>query len=264
MLSCGTLGFIDDIIKVAHERSLGLSAWAKIVGQLIIASLVTVLAVNWVGIPADLQLPATNIHLSLNALASQLPFLRDAQGAPWTIPWLYLLFSLVMIVGMTNAVNLSDGLDGLAAGAVVIVAIVFAAIAYAQNSLPVALVASAMAGGCIGFLWWNCYPANIFMGDTGSLGLGGAVAALAMVTKTELLLVIIGGIFVIEALSVVIQVAVFKRTRKRVFKMAPIHHHFEISGWSETQIMVRFWIITGTLAALGFSIYFFQSTRLGG
>jgi phospho-N-acetylmuramoyl-pentapeptide-transferase len=264
MLACGALGFVDDWIKVAQERSLGLSATAKIIGQVSIAFLTTLLAVNWVGTTADLQIPMTKIFVPLDAWSTTLPFGTTPAGGPWTIPWLYVLFCLIMIVGMSNAVNLTDGLDGLAAGSVMIVTIVFAAIAYAQNALPISLVAAAMAGGCIGFLWWNCYPADIFMGDTGSLGLGGAVAALAAVTKTELLVVIIGGIFVIEALSVVIQVAVFKRTRKRVFKMAPIHHHFEMCGWSETKIMVRFWVITGTLAALGFSIYFFQSTRLGG
>jgi len=130
--------------------------------------------------------------------------------------------------------------------------------------LPVALVASAVAGACIGFLWYNSYPADIFMGDTGSLGLGGTIAALAVVTKTELLLLVIGGIFVIEALSVVIQVAWFKRTRRRVFKMAPIHHHYEMLGWSETKIMVRFWIVTAMFGSLGFAIYFFQTGRLGG
>ncbi|MDR1413170.1 MAG: phospho-N-acetylmuramoyl-pentapeptide-transferase [Actinomycetes bacterium] len=268
MLACGLLGLIDDWIKVSRERSLGLSSWQKIVGQVLIATAITLISVNWVGTDLQLRIPATNAYLALDGISTTLPFLRGAHapgpGGAWIIPWLYLLFALIMLVGMANAVNLTDGLDGLAAGSVMIVALVFAAIAYAQNSLPISLVAAGVAGGCIGFLWWNCYPADIFMGDTGSLGLGGALGALAMVTKTELLLPIIGGIFVLEALSVVIQVLVFKRTHKRVFKMAPIHHHFEMCGWSETKIMVRFWIITGTLAALGFSIYFFQSTRLGG
>jgi phospho-N-acetylmuramoyl-pentapeptide-transferase len=168
-----------------------------------------------------------------------------------------------MIVGMSNAVNLTDGLDGLAAGTVTIVTLVFGAIAYAQNSLPIALAAGSIAGACIGFLWWNTHPADIFMGDTGALGLGGGLGALAAVTKTELLLLIICGIFVIEALSVVIQVVSYKRTGRRVFKMAPIHHHFEMIGWSETKIMVRFWVVTGVLAGLGFAIFFYQAAKLG-
>ncbi|MDR1776076.1 MAG: phospho-N-acetylmuramoyl-pentapeptide-transferase [Actinomycetes bacterium] len=269
MLGCGALGFIDDVTKVVHKRSLGLSAVAKIIGQVTIALVTTMLAVNWAHVSCDLQLPATTIHVPLDIWATRimLPVGVAAHfgvDGALVIPWVYLAFALIMIVGMSNATNLTDGLDGLAAGCVMIVGIVYAAIAYAQNSLPVSLVAAAVAGGCVGFLWWNCHPADIFMGDTGSLGLGGAIAALAMVTKTELLVVVIGGIFVIEALSVIIQVAVFKRTRRRVFRMAPIHHHFEMCGWSETKVMVRFWVITGTLAALGFCIYFFQSTRLGG
>jgi len=262
MQGCGLLGFVDDLIKVAYKRSLGLSPRAKIAGQLAIATTTTLLAVNWVGISADLRIPMTRVIIPLSAVSTRVPF-PAILGGQLVIPWLYLLFALVMILGLSNAVNLTDGLDGLAAGAVTIVMLVFGAIAYRENSLPLALVAAAIAGGCIGFLWWNCYPADIFMGDTGSLGLGGAVAAIAMVTKMELLVLIIGGIFVIEALSVVIQVLVFKRTRKRVFKMAPIHHHFEMCGWSETKIMVRFWIITGCLAALGFALFFYQNAKIG-
>jgi len=184
-------------------------------------------------------------------------------GTTIQLPWLYIAFAAFMIVALSNSVNLTDGLDGLAAGTVTIVTMVFAAIAYAQNSLPISLLAAAIGGACIGFLWYNSHPADIFMGDTGSLGLGGAVATLAMVTKTELLLPLIGGVFVAEALSVIIQVLVYKRFKRRVFKMAPIHHHFEMLGWSETKVMVRFWIVTGAFAALGFVIFFFQFTRLG-
>jgi phospho-N-acetylmuramoyl-pentapeptide-transferase len=172
------------------------------------------------------------------------------------VPWLYLAFVFVMVAGMSNAVNLTDGLDGLAAGTVTIVTLAFAAIAFRQNALPSALLAAAVAGACIGFLWYNSYPADIFMGDTGSLGLGALIAALAVITKTELLLLVIGGIYVAETLSVILQVASFKLTRKRIFRMAPIHHHFEMLGWSETKVMVRFWIITGILAGLGFAMYF--------
>lgn len=264
MLGCGILGFIDDYIKVAKKRSLGLSARAKILGQLLIAVGTTLAAVNWVGVSANIYVPLTDFYIPLAQVASTFTLPAFLGSISLTIPWIYLLFALVMIVGLTNAVNLTDGLDGLAAGTVTIVALVFAAIAYASGSLPVAIAATAIAGGCIGFLWWNCYPAKIFMGDTGSLALGGAIAGLALVTKTELLVVIIGGIFVIEALSVVIQVVVFKMTGKRVFKMAPIHHHFEMLKWSETTIMVRFCIITGCLAAFGFALFFYELTRLGG
>ena len=263
MLGCGILGFIDDYIKVAKKRSLGLSARAKIAGQLFIATGTTLAAINWVGVSANIYLPLTEHYIPLAAVATTFSLPAFLGGISIVVPWVYLLFALVMIVGFTNAVNLTDGLDGLAAGTVMIVSLVFAAIAYASGSLPLAIAATAIAGGCIGFLWWNCYPAKIFMGDTGSLALGGAIAGLALVTKTELLVVIIGGIFVIEALSVVIQVLVFKRTGKRVFKMAPIHHHFEMKGWSETTIMVRFCIITGCLAAFGFALFFYQLATMG-
>jgi len=166
-----------------------------------------------------------------------------------------------MIVGSSNAVNLTDGLDGLAAGTVLIVMLAYAGIAFRQNHLEVALLAASIAGACVGFLWYNSYPADIFMGDTGSLGLGAAVAALAIITKTELLLVLIGGIYVAETLSVILQVASFKLTGKRIFLMAPIHHHFEMKGWSETKVMVRFWIVTAILAGGGFALYFVGSVR---
>ena len=264
MLGCGILGFIDDYIKVAKKRSLGLSARHKIIGQLIIAIGTTLAAINWVGVSANIYIPMTTYNIPLANFATTFTLPAFLGSAALTVPWLYLLFALVMIVGLTNAVNLTDGLDGLAAGTVTIVALVFTAIAYASGSLPLAIAATALAGGCIGFLWWNCYPAKIFMGDTGSLALGGAIAGLALVSKTELLVVIIGGIFVVEALSVVIQVLVFRMTGKRVFKMAPIHHHFEMIKWSETTIMVRFCIVTGCLAAFGFALFFVDLARLGG
>ncbi|MCL2024428.1 MAG: phospho-N-acetylmuramoyl-pentapeptide-transferase [Coriobacteriia bacterium] len=260
-IACGLLGFIDDASKVAKERSLGLTARAKLAGQITIGVLFALIAVNWVGVSADLVIPLTTAHIPLGLATTTIPWFG---GTTLLIPWLYIIFATFMLVSMSNAVNLTDGLDGLAAGTVTIVTLVFAAIAYAQNVLPVSLTAAAIAGACIGFLWYNSYPADIFMGDTGSLGLGGAIAALAVVTKTELLLLIVGGIFVIEALSVVIQVAWFKRTGRRVFKMAPIHHHFEMIGWSETKIMVRFWIVTAVLSGFGFALYFFQTGRLGG
>jgi len=165
----------------------------------------------------------------------------------------------ILLVGMCNAVNLTDGLDGLAAGTVMIVMIVMAAIAYRTDALDSAIVAGALAGACIGFLWFNSYPADIFMGDTGSLALGMALGCLAVLTKTEFVSVIIGGLFVAEALSVMIQVFYYKKTHKRIFLMAPLHHHFEKKGWSETKVVVRFWIVSGVLAAIGFSIYFAES-----
>ncbi|MCL2818922.1 MAG: phospho-N-acetylmuramoyl-pentapeptide-transferase, partial [Actinomycetia bacterium] len=258
-LACGLLGLIDDSAKVVRERSLGLRARAKIIGQVLIAIIFSMLAINWVGITPDLQIPATTIHIPLNMFTTAIPWFGDTLLG---IPWLYIVFASLMLISMTNAVNLTDGLDGLAAGTVVIVTLIFGAIAFAQDNLPVAIVAAAISGACIGFLWYNAYPAEIFMGDTGSLGLGGALAALAAVTKTELLLIIVGGIFVIEALSVVIQVLWYKRLGTRVFKMAPIHHHFEMLGWSETKVMVRFWIVTAVLAGFGFAIYFFQQGGL--
>jgi phospho-N-acetylmuramoyl-pentapeptide-transferase len=187
-----------------------------------------------------------------------------SNGDTLLIPWLYLAFIAFMMIAMSNAVNLTDGLDGLAAGTVTIVALAFGGIAYRQNSLESAIVGAAIAGACIGFLWFNSHPADIFMGDTGSLGLGAAIAALAVVTKTELYLVIIGGIYVVETLSVILQVASFKTTGKRLFRMAPIHHHFEMLGWSETKVMVRFWIVTGIFAGLGFALYFAESVRFKG
>lgn len=260
MVACGILGFVDDYSKVAYRRSLGLTPVAKLIGQYAISIVSAVLAINWLGISPDIQIPATRLFIPMGVWTSEL----IVGSMSLSFPWIYLLFVATMIVGMSNAVNLTDGLDGLASGTVMIVTLVFAGIAYSQNSLPVALISAAVTGSCIGFLWWNSHPADIFMGDTGSLALGGAVGALAMVTGNELLILILGGIFVVEAASVAIQVLVFKRTGKRVFRMAPIHHHFEQLGWSETKVTIRLWIVTGIFAGLGFAIYFFQTTRLGG
>ena len=162
-------------------------------------------------------------------------------------------------MGMCNAVNLTDGLDGLAAGTVMIVMIVMAAIAYRSDMLDSAIFAAALAGACVGFLWFNSFPADIFMGDTGSLALGMALGCLAVFTKSEFIVLIIGGLFVAEALSVMIQVFYYKKTHKRIFLMAPLHHHFEKKGWSETKVVVRFWIVSGVLAALGFAVYFAET-----
>jgi len=252
MLACGILGFVDDWSKVSHERSLGLRPRAKLFWQGAVAVVFVLLVVNWAELPTWVNIPLTAYKIDFGGLSSTVA----VGGVNIVIPWIYLALVAVMIVGMSNAVNLTDGLDGLAAGTVAIVALVFAAISYRQNSLDSALLGASLAGACIGFLWYNSYPADIFMGDTGSLGLGAAIAALSVITKTELFLPIIGGIYVAETLSVVLQVASFKLTRKRIFRMAPLHHHFEMKGWSETKVMVRFWIITGILAGMGFAMYF--------
>jgi phospho-N-acetylmuramoyl-pentapeptide-transferase len=252
MLACGVLGFVDDWSKVSHERSLGLRPRAKLFWQGTVSVIFALLVVNWAGLSTWVAIPLTTYRLDLGELSAAF----SIGGVNIVVPWMYLAFVGVMIVGMSNAVNLTDGLDGLAAGTVGIVTLVFAAIAFRQNSLESALLAASVAGACIGFLWYNSYPADIFMGDTGSLGLGAAIAALAVITKTELYLLVIGGIYVAETLSVVLQVASFKLTGKRIFRMAPLHHHFEMKGWSETKVMVRFWIITGILSGMGFAMYF--------
>ena len=252
MLACGVLGFIDDWSKVSHERSLGLRPRAKLLWQGLVAVLFGLLVVNWAGLSTRVSIPLTTTKIDFGELSTVLAF--GSVGV--VVPWFYLALVAVMIVGMSNAVNLTDGLDGLASGTVAIVTLVLAAIAFRQNTLESALLAASVAGACIGFLWYNSYPADIFMGDTGSLGLGAVIATLAVITKTELLLLVIGGIYVAETLSVVLQVASFKLFGKRIFRMAPIHHHFEMKGWSETKVMVRFWIITGILSGMGFAMYF--------
>lgn len=257
MLLCGVLGFFDDWSKVARERSLGLTPRAKIIGQAIVALAFGLLAVNWAGISPSITLPLVPGSLDLGVFTSTI----SLGGFAFAVPWLYLALVFIMVVGESNAVNLTDGLDGLAAGTVTIVMLAYAGIAFRQNRLDIALMAASVAGACIGFLWYNSYPADIFMGDTGSLGLGAGIAALAVITKTELLLLLIGGIYLAETLSVVLQVASFKMTGKRIFRMAPIHHHFEMLGWSETKVMVRFWIVTGIMAGAGFALYFVSSVR---
>lgn len=260
MVSAGFLGFLDDFSKVNNKRSLGLTGWQKIAGQVSIGIGMGLLGANWLTLPADVAVPFTTLTIPMGTFATTF----QIGSFSLYVPWIYLAFIVLMVTSMTNAVNLTDGLDGLAAGTVMIVALVFAALGYVQNILPLAIVGAALSGACVGFLWWNSYPADIFMGDTGSLALGGAISGLAMVTKTELLVAIIGGIFVVEALSVVLQVLVFKRTRKRLFKMAPIHHHFEQIGWSEAKVTIRFWIVTGIFAGLGFAIYFLEFAQLRG
>lgn len=254
-LACGMLGFIDDYTKVLRERSLGLRPRAKLAAQAAISVAFGVAAVNWAGLDTRIELPLTGRGIDLGAIATTFA----VGGVDVVFPWFYLLLVAIIIVGASNAVNLTDGLDGLAAGTVTIVMGAYAGIAFRQNHLEVALLAASVAGACVGFLWYNSYPADIFMGDTGSLGLGAAIGTMAIITKTELLLVLIGGIYVMETMSVILQIASYKLTGKRIFKMAPVHHHFEMKGWSETKVMVRFWIITGILAGAGFALYFVGS-----
>ncbi|MGN0960027.1 MAG: phospho-N-acetylmuramoyl-pentapeptide-transferase [Coriobacteriales bacterium] len=251
-LLTGLLGFVDDAAKVAKERSLGLTPAQKMIGLTVICVVFCLVAVNVLGVSPVVTIPFANIDIDLGIAAFTV-------GGVY-VPWLYVFFVFILMAGLSNAVNLTDGLDGLAGGTVMIAMGVMAAICFSSNMLDLGVFAMAAAGACIGFLWFNCYPASIFMGDTGSLALGAAFAAIAVITKTELFSLIIGGIFVAEALSVIIQVAYFKKTRKRIFLMAPLHHHFEKKGWGETKVVMRFWIITALLAGLGFVAFF--ATRL--
>ncbi len=232
------LGFADDWIKIRKRRSLGLSGRTKLAVQALIAIGLWLLVTEYVGLEDTLRLRIVDASVDLG--------------------YFYPVLILLVLLGATNGVNLTDGLDGLAAGCCAIVLLAFTAMTFitagpAQEDL--ALLCACLVGSCVGFLWFNSFPAAVFMGDTGSLGLGGAIAALAVVTKTEVLLVIIGGIFVIEALSVLIQVFAFQRFRRRVFLMAPIHHHFEMLAWSETKIILRFWIVAAVCSAIGFTLY---------
>ena len=246
----GCLGLIDDAEKVVKERSLGLTPKAKLVGQFVIATVFGLVAVNVMDIAPTVEIPFV-YTFDLGVLTTHFGSVE--------VPWLYILFVDILLMGMCNAVNLTDGLDGLAAGTVMIVMIVMAAIAYRSDMLDSAIFAAALAGACVGFLWFNSFPADIFMGDTGSLALGMALGCLAVFTKSEFIVLVIGGLFVAEALSVMIQVFYYKKTHKRIFLMAPLHHHFEKKGWSETKVVVRFWIVSGVLAALGFAVYFAET-----
>lgn len=260
-LLIGALGLFDDASKVIHERSLGLTPKGKLVGQFSVFAIFTLAVVNFMGIDPVVQLPFLPT-LDLGILTTSIPC-SFVEGGAFQIPWLYLVFNLVLLGGLSNAVNLTDGLDGLAAGTVMVVMLVMAAIAYRLDMLSIALFAATIAGACVGFLWFNAYPADIFMGDTGSLALGAALGCVAVLTKTEIYSVIIGGLFVAEALSVMMQVLYFKRTKKRLFLMAPLHHHFEKKGWSETKVVIRFWIVSGVLAATGFVLWFIQPMVMG-
>src|SRR6201993_2930920 len=231
-IACALLGFADDYTKLVKRRSLGLRARTKLIVTIAISLGLWFIATQEAHLPSTLWLRFVDYHIDLG------PF--------------YPLLIYLVVAGTTSAVNLTDGLDGLAAGCAGIVLLAYIGITFITGELALAMIAGCLVGACIGFLWFNAFPATIFMGDTGSLALGGAIAGLAVFTKTEVLLILLGGIFVIEALSVLIQVFWFQSFRKRVFLMAPIHHHFELKGWSETKVILRFWIIAAACAAIAF------------
>ena len=258
----GVLGFMDDFIKVRRRRSLGLSKTAKIAGQAVIALIFGMVAVRAAGVPTELSfIRATGVELGL----------------------LFYLWVFVILAASSNAVNLTDGLDGLASGASILVLSAFVFIAFWQfrhtcemiqsaacypidvnAALDLAIVAGAGVGATAGFLWWNAAPARIFMGDTGSLALGGLMGALAIVTNTQLLLVVLGGLFVIEASSVIAQVIAFRGFKRRIFRMSPIHHHFELIGWPETTVIIRFWLLSAVSVASALAIFIGDFTRVTG
>jgi phospho-N-acetylmuramoyl-pentapeptide-transferase len=239
------IGLYDDWQKISKKGSEGLSVRFKFLLLTLTVVLADVLALRYVGVTQNVVVPGFDRNLVLGP---------GVVGIA-----LFSLFLLLVIVGTTNAVNLTDGLDGLAAGAGAIALLVYTAVAFLERQYDVAIICGAMVGAIVGFLWYNAHPADIFMGDTGSLAIGGVLAAAAVLTKTELLLPVIGGLFVVEALSVIVQYAVFRLTgrKRRVFKMAPIHHHFEMLGWQENKVVVRFWIAQVAFSATGFFLYYF-------
>lgn len=233
ILGYGLIGFLDDYIKIAFKRSLGLSAKQKLFGQLVLAGVICVL-LFYADHRTEVLIPFWNTTIELHGF--------------------YYLLVIIMLLGTSNATNITDGIDGLLAGTSAIAFGAFAILAMKYTSPEVAIFCAAVIGATLGFLVFNAHPAKVFMGDTGSLGIGGGLAAAAILTKSELLLVLIGGVFVFELLSVVIQVVSFKTRGKRIFKMSPIHHHFELSGWSEWRVVVTFWIVGLILAGLGIYI----------
>jgi len=265
MTGLAVVGFIDDFLKIFRQTSLGLRSRAKVAGQVAVAAVF------------GLEVLQHPDRFDLTPADARLSFLRDFGPVLGTLP--FVIWAIFMTVGASNAVNLADGLDGLAAGSTIVVLAAYVLIGIWQernectslladrcyqvrDPLDMAVVAASVLGGCIGYLWWNAPPAKIIMGDTGSLALGGVLAGLAICTKTQLLLGILGGLFVIITMSDLIQIGVFKWTRirtgkgKRVFKMAPLQYHFELSGWSDTTIVIRFWLISGLCVALGLAIFY--------
>lgn len=247
----GLLGLIDDVTSVTHGRSLGLTARAKMIGLTIICVAFCLLSVNLCGVSPEVLFPG-GFSIDLAVITTTI----SGEGFSVSIPWLYVIFTWLLLAGLSNAVNLTDGLDGLAGGTSMIAMIVMAAVSFLCHDSSLVVFCSACAGACLGFLWFNSYPASIFMGDTGSLALGAALACVAIMTNTETVSLIVGGLFIIEALSVMVQVVSFKATGKRVFLMAPIHHHFEKLGWAETKVVIRFWIVAAAFGALGLALFF--------
>ncbi len=246
MLGFGLLGFMDDFIKVVMRRSLGLRAYQKLLGQFALALFLSLVAVKALGRGTNVAIPFTAVH--------------------WELGLFYYPMAAFIIVWITNAVNLTDGLDGLAAGTTMIAALAYVIIAllaaFQGTGVPVlahdsdlAVFAAAVVGGTLGFLRFNAHPARVFMGDTGSLALGGALAGLAVLTKSELTLIVLGGIYVFEALSVILQVISFQTTGKRIFRMSPLHHHFELGGWSEWKVDLVFWAVSLVCGILGIMAY---------
>jgi phospho-N-acetylmuramoyl-pentapeptide-transferase len=260
MAGLGVVGFLDDIIKIRKQRSLGLNKTAKLVGQLVVGLGFAYLALEY----AD--------------ASTSLSFVRDTTLSFGKIG--FVIWAYIMISATSNGVNLTDGLDGLASGSAAMVFGAYVVISFwmfgnlcsngagagcyvVRDPLDVAVVSAAAMGACFGFLWWNAAPAKIFMGDTGSLAIGGGLASIAMLTRTELLLVILGGLFVVETLSVIMQIASFRLFRRRIFNMAPVHHHFELAGWPEFTVIVRFWIVAGLAVAFGLGVFYAEFLSTG-
>lgn len=249
----GGIGFYDDWLKVTRKTSVGISSRLKFALQCVLAGVVTIFFL-------------ANPNPKVSEIAQQLFIPFSKEPLVFSLGWGTFIFYLLVIVGTSNAVNLTDGLDGLATGCTATVAATYAVLVYLAGNITAAkylnvpfvvysgeltVLCVALLGACLGFLWWNAYPARVFMGDTGSLAIGGMLGAVAICCKQELLLVIVGGVFVIEAMSVILQVASFKLTGKRIIKMSPLHHHFELSGWKENTVIVRFWIMSVLFALLG-------------
>ncbi|TFC52052.1 phospho-N-acetylmuramoyl-pentapeptide-transferase [Cryobacterium sp. TMT1-21] len=273
MVGLGFVGFIDDFLKTRNQRSLGLGGWAKVIGQVIVASTFALLSIQFPNING--VTPASTKISLLRDLPLDFMQLGAIIGTILFVIWICLI-----VAATSNSVNVTDGLDGLATGSSILSIGAFIVIGFWQSNqarfggadvadlyrsydvrdpLDLAIVSAAIVGGLIGFLWYNTSPAKIFLGDTGSLAIGGALAALAILSRTELLLVLIGGLFVFEAGSVIVQRAYFKLTRgKRIFLMSPIHHHFELKGWAEVTVVVRFWIIGGLLVAAGVGSFYLE------
>ncbi len=256
----GGVGFIDDLIKIRRSRNLGLNKTAKTVGQISAAVLFAVLVLQF------------RNNAGLTPGSADLSYVREIATIAF-VPALFVVFCVVIVSAWSNAVNFTDGLDGLAAGCMAMVSAAYVLITFWQfrhtcvdwpkagcynvrDPLDLALVAAATAGACIGFLWWNAAPAKIFMGDTGSLALGGIIAGLSVTSRTEILAVVLGSLFVAEVTSVVVQIVAFRTTGRRVFRMAPFHHHFELLGWAETTVIIRFWLLTAISCGLGVALFY--------